>query len=91
MQRTIMTAVAVAMLAVPASAQSAAPKGWASKVPQERCTAENGLRWLPAETWTKAGPDGKVVTKDSKARCVFDSRAAQAIIYRMLQAKQGAR
>lgn len=81
MARTIALAVAVSLLGhVSVNAQEAPPRGWASKIAQDKCTSDKGLRWREAYT-LPAAATGTGKDRQVSATCVVDSKAMRAVLY----------
>ena len=83
MKRVIIATLAM-LIAAPAFAQEAAPRGWAKNIAQADCTSAKGLKWREADEFTSKAT-GKV--RKQSAGCVVDSKAAALILYKMHASK----
>ena len=82
--KRIMIATLAMLIAAPAFAQEAAPRGWTKGIDQASCTSAKGLKWVEADEFTSA-KTGKV--RKQSAGCRVDSKAAAFILYKMHASK----
>ena len=78
--KIMIAALALSIATLGSANAQDAPRGWTKDIAQSDCTAVKGLKWVDSDEITSKNT-GK--TRVTKARCAFDSKAANRLMYQL--------